>query len=265
MEIKIYGLVDPIDNKIRYVGKTRNTLSYRLEQHYRGSQENKTPKMKWINNLKEENLKPLIIELEKCDENNWIERERYWINKLNDLTNSTAGGGADVFFNNDVLLKLSEASKKKWKELEYREKVSDALKKKWKDPEYIKLISNIRTEYWSNPENRKNHSDKMNSPENIKNMSEMLKKKWNDAEFRKKQIEYRKLWNNPEYREKQSLVLRKASTNIKPIIVEGITYKSIADAVIKMPIKRTMLIGRLKSKYFPEYSYIISEEICMMD
>ena len=93
---KIYALIDPTDNTIRYVGKTKNELYKRLRSHIRSSIKNtRTKKEYWINKLLESGIKPLIQLIEECDINKWEDREIYWINfysKIYNLTNSTEGG-----------------------------------------------------------------------------------------------------------------------------------------------------------------------------
>lgn len=95
--IKIYGLIDPRDNRIRYVGKTKRDLDKRLNEHLMNVYlKNNTYKNKWIKKLLKLQLCPIIILLEECNENGWELREEYWIryykDKYNDLTNATSGG-----------------------------------------------------------------------------------------------------------------------------------------------------------------------------
>jgi hypothetical protein len=114
MEIKIYGLVDPRDNNIRYIGKTKRQLNKRLYEHISNKRTIRTYKSNWITALKKENLKPLIIELEVCNENNWVEKEQYWINKTNNLTNLTKGGEDGSFiFTEESIKQMSEQAKKR--------------------------------------------------------------------------------------------------------------------------------------------------------
>lgn len=92
-EYKIYSLNDPETNEVRYVGKTVSPLYKRLSSHYRDKK--KSYKTHWIESLKEKKLKPIIKLIEICDENNWEEREKYWISyfrKHSRLTNYLDGG-----------------------------------------------------------------------------------------------------------------------------------------------------------------------------
>ena len=56
MEIKIYGLLDPRTNNIRYVGKTSRSLNERLSAHLRSNQGKNNHKHNWISLLKKENI-----------------------------------------------------------------------------------------------------------------------------------------------------------------------------------------------------------------
>jgi hypothetical protein len=100
--------------------------------------------------LTEENIEPIIIELELCNENNWIEREKYWIKQYNNLTNLTTGGDGCNYF------KMSS-----------KEIISRKVKKAWENIEYRNKISKQRISYWSDVKNRKLHSDKLKLLMNI--------------------------------------------------------------------------------------------------
>lgn len=94
----IYGLVDPRNNKLRYIGKSCSGLT-RPRQHTRPSDlVYDTPKVNWIKELINQYLKPKIIIIQECfshDELN--EREDYWIKYYKnecgfELVNSCWGG-----------------------------------------------------------------------------------------------------------------------------------------------------------------------------
>lgn len=89
----IYGLVDSKEpERIKYVGKTHQKVNKRIHDHIRESYKLKTKKDYWIqsvlSNLGDINIK--IIEI--CDQTNWLEKEKYWISRLDDLTNTSKGG-----------------------------------------------------------------------------------------------------------------------------------------------------------------------------
>ena len=91
--IKIYKLLDPITNEIRYIGKTKNVLSKRYNEHIsRAKKGHHFHVYCWISKLLKDNLKPKIELVEECTENNWEEREQYWISFYPNLTNISKGG-----------------------------------------------------------------------------------------------------------------------------------------------------------------------------
>jgi hypothetical protein len=99
--VYIYGLIDPrnelIIENVRYVGKTKNAIRRRLSKHIEDSRKKKNlnPKDLWINNLLNEGIRPAYIELKISDNLNWVEDEKYFIEKLknkNNLLNISAGG-----------------------------------------------------------------------------------------------------------------------------------------------------------------------------
>ena len=97
MEIKIYKLIDPISDEIKYVGKTKNSLTKRLYEHFtKRNLSNNNHKNNWIKKLISLNLRPKIEIIETVTEQNWIEREMHWIKFYKDLgcnlTNTTDGG-----------------------------------------------------------------------------------------------------------------------------------------------------------------------------
>lgn len=94
--ISIYGLLDPISEKIMYVGKTKQNLQRRCNQHINSVKNKNKPKDIWIQNLIKLKKAPFITLLEEVNYENWVEREKYWIkyySELNpDLTNIYNGG-----------------------------------------------------------------------------------------------------------------------------------------------------------------------------
>lgn len=93
MEIFIYKLIDPISNEIRYIGKTGN-LKNRFAHHISHSKKLKSHISNWITSLVKQNKLPIIEVIETCNEDNWEEREIYWISfyKSKKLCNVHSGG-----------------------------------------------------------------------------------------------------------------------------------------------------------------------------
>lgn len=95
---KIYGLIDPIDGLIKYIGKTSD-LTYRLKNHIKNSLKEKsglTKKEAWIKSLHNKNLKPEIIEIDEVLNKEWGFWEKHYISLYRswgfELKNMTEGG-----------------------------------------------------------------------------------------------------------------------------------------------------------------------------
>jgi hypothetical protein len=111
--VYIYALTDPRTSKIRYIGKTDVPLK-RLNEHVaearsvRHSQDN-TYKTNWVRQLLSLGLRPGIETLEEVAEENWVEREVWWIAHGREqgwpLTNLSTGG--------DGIGKISEEGREK--------------------------------------------------------------------------------------------------------------------------------------------------------
>ena len=112
-DYKIYSLKCPKTLEVRYVGVTTTTLSRRLHKHLYETKTSKiSHKINWLKKLDEENLIPIIELIEICDVDNWQEREIYWINSFENLTNTHKGGS-------HVYLKEKNNSLKKIKVYQY--------------------------------------------------------------------------------------------------------------------------------------------------
>ncbi len=91
----IYGLCDPRDGKIKYVGKAKD-LQVRLKSHFKCAKRTSTPKNAWLLKLKSLGMKPEMIILEQVRKSFWSEAERWWISKYREwepnLKNVDDGG-----------------------------------------------------------------------------------------------------------------------------------------------------------------------------
>lgn len=95
--ILIYGLHDPRDGALRYVGKTRHSLSVRLAQHMTPKELSlKHRRAIWLRCLKAQGLKPEARVIELATADTWEARERHWIAfhraQGANLVNGTDGG-----------------------------------------------------------------------------------------------------------------------------------------------------------------------------
>ena len=90
----IYGLYSTENvNIIKYVGKTKCSLSKRLREHINGAIKRNcnTYKDNWIRKVYENGYSVDIKLIEECDDDKWEEREKFWIENT-DITNLTKGG-----------------------------------------------------------------------------------------------------------------------------------------------------------------------------
>ncbi len=94
MEIKIYSLSDPRNGYIRYIGMTSKDLNYRLRKHLHCKAN--YLKVRWIKELKELKLKPIIEEIDIVPFENWQFWESWYIDLFRyygfNLFNLTNGG-----------------------------------------------------------------------------------------------------------------------------------------------------------------------------
>jgi len=93
----IYGLFDPRNLELRYIGRTKHPTYIRISQHvHEAKKNNTTHKDRWVNQLLLEGLRPSVEILEECTEDNWSEIEQVWIAECKrfglNLVNGTNGG-----------------------------------------------------------------------------------------------------------------------------------------------------------------------------
>lgn len=114
----IYTLSHPLTNEVRYVGKTTSPKRRYSEHIYKL---NKTDhKTNWIKSLLKEGLKPVMNIIEVC-EDNFSEREKFWITQFPNLTNLTDGGESFT---------MSEKTKEKLRRFNIGKKLSEETKEK---------------------------------------------------------------------------------------------------------------------------------------
>lgn len=95
--VYIYGLFDPRDGRLRYIGKTVTSLKKRLEQHLSPKQAGDgTRRGNWISLLLKQNLRPDMRLLTQTTEADWERDEKDWIARARAdgcaLVNATDGG-----------------------------------------------------------------------------------------------------------------------------------------------------------------------------
>jgi hypothetical protein len=111
----IYALLDPRDEAVRYVGKTKRALPVRLSAHLNDCRKARHRRARWLRELVAEGLKPRMILLEEVAASAWEEAERRWIAHFKDegadLTNSNNGGGGISGHTAESIAKMKEALK----------------------------------------------------------------------------------------------------------------------------------------------------------
>lgn len=129
----IYALIDPRDNRIRYIGKTNNPIR-RLREHCQFQYETNR-RANWLNLLRSLHIKPIIKVIEECNESNWTEKEVYYKNYYEslgfDLTNSDEGGlgrSAGFHMSPESKNKISRANKGRKHSEEYKHKQREKMK-----------------------------------------------------------------------------------------------------------------------------------------
>lgn len=102
MRTNIYALVDPRDDKIRYVGKA-NDVNQRLKNHLNPARYRPTHKFNWIRKLRKLGLKPYLIILDEVENEDWKFWEKWWLAMCKswgfDLVNYTEGGDGLTYGN----------------------------------------------------------------------------------------------------------------------------------------------------------------------
>jgi hypothetical protein len=90
----IYGLADPDDETVRYVGKSNHPKKRIMNHTSPKNLLKNSHKNHWLNGLLRQGKYPLLVILEEVDISCWEEAEKSWIIKLakNNLTNVAPGG-----------------------------------------------------------------------------------------------------------------------------------------------------------------------------
>lgn len=162
--VYIYALIDPNTQEIRYIGRSLNPL-LRLNKHLynaKNIKKNSTHCYCWIKGLLDNDQIPILQILEEVTEENWGEKEQYWINQFTNLTNMIDGGKFCPMLIPEVIEKMKETKRKNpiVVSKETRDKLSAAMKKRsaegrykkgWKQTEeWKKSRSKLSKELWEN-------------------------------------------------------------------------------------------------------------------
>ncbi len=160
-KVYIYGLYDPRNYQLRYIGKTEN-LRKRLWHHLKDAKAGqKTYKANWMRQLLSEGLEPTIGILMETTEDNWPEDERNCITEAivngANLTNLTEGGEGIIGYGHseETKQKISQSNKDQGK-------IPPSWKGRKQSPEHVEKRVEARKKkgsYAHTEESRKNISE----------------------------------------------------------------------------------------------------------
>jgi group I intron endonuclease len=233
--------------------------------------------------------------LEECKNYNiWLEREKYWIKELSATThgyNIAEGGlGGDTISNNPRKNEITENHSRWMKEnnpTRGRKRTEDEIKK-WKDsyvgkylgennPNYGKkrneetkeLQSKIRKEWHSNlsEEERELINKKISEANKGKDGYWLGKTNEKHSEWMKENNPFKGKTHTVEVRDMLSKINSKPkseehknnisnnSPNNKICVIEGVTYRSVAEAARQLNLSENTVRGRVKNKNFKNWGY----------
>src|SRR5688572_13966194 len=151
---KIYALVDPISNEIRYIGFTIHSLECRLKGHLKYAELVNCHRSRWIWQLLKRGLKPSVILVQEVPIEAWSRAERYWISYFRSLdcplTNETNGGEGvtGVKLSAETKAKIADATRRQMADPRQRAMVSAVHKGKTLQPHQIAIISKATKLRW---------------------------------------------------------------------------------------------------------------------
>lgn len=194
--IYIYGLKCPLENSIRYIGKSidpRKRLAGHISSALRGQYNHRTSR--WIRKLLRLSLEPELVILHTVvDGERWQEIEREFIASAVSrgwrLTNSTAGGEGLDFLDPVAdaawRKKLSDKHKTIWNTDERRAEASQRSLKSWADPEVTERRLRSSKLAFANPDIKARNLEVLAQiradPVSQKRKSNSLKANWADPQ-----------------------------------------------------------------------------------
>lgn len=198
-ETYIYGLIDPRDSCLRYIGKSDNPKR-RLKEHKIGKC--RCHRTNWTSKLKALGLEPKISIIDIVPVKDWEFWEKFYITKYRGLglklVNGTEGGDGLHNPTEEVRRKISNSNKGKKKpprtkehcrkisklksgricSIETRQKISQALRERKIKKETRQKLSKLLM-------GNKRNLGKKASEETRRKMSESQKKRWRLRKFQK--------------------------------------------------------------------------------
>lgn len=136
MIVAIYGLSDPRDGMLRYVGKTSGSVRRRLQCHVNDVRRGRTyiPRHKWLKELLDAAVCPEIFVIEEVNADSWQEAEQFWISYFKflgcRLLNATSGGDglSEYKHTDETKIKQSKSALARYAKTGEREKTGIAVK-----------------------------------------------------------------------------------------------------------------------------------------
>jgi hypothetical protein len=197
----IYGLCDPRNGELRYVGKTRNPRR-RLSRHT--TELKNDYRSNWIRSLLSDGFKPEMFIIEDVSDDKWDEAERFWISYFKyigaNLTN-LSGGGRGVYGlspSTETKLKLHEANKGR----KPSQQAIDGAVKRTKGRTLEEMYGNWKASEIKSVMGRPGIPRRPHSQAHKDSISKSKKKRWNeDSEFRAERMQ---MYQSKEHREKLS-------------------------------------------------------------
>ena len=139
----IYGLIDPTNGMLRYIGKSNNPLVRRY-QHVCASQlAAKTHRNHWIKSLLVNGNKPEVVVLEEIPDSEWEIAESWWIEYWKflgaSLVNGTSGGDGLHNPTIEVRRKIGDSTRGKKRVFteEHKSKIAQRNRERVDDPEWL--------------------------------------------------------------------------------------------------------------------------------
>lgn len=226
-----YGLVDPRDGTVRYIGCTKD-LRARLAAHCKEARRKaSSPKDAWINELRDRGLRPSVLVLEEVSTEDWGLREKYWVAQYRPtglLLNRTDGGmGMAGWVCSD----------------EFRARVSDTLRRRLPISEETR--QKIRLARSKHP------------PLSAEGRAKMRAAKLNLSAEARANMSRAQRARPPKSEE----TLRKMSTRVR-CVETGETYKSITAAAAAVGISQPFMSYIIKHNRPHNGNHYVKEDTC---
>lgn len=256
----IYGLVCPIEEVIRYIGKSvspEKRFIAHLSGARRMSYDHHTAR--WIRKLDSEGLKPsLVILQELTTDQDWRSAERGWISKAVTcgwpLTNSTAGGEGLDYIDPEAEAQYRKNHRSAMKRLASTDEGKAGLKKMQEasvSPEVLARKSNTMKKVWADPAKKASLAVLL---QKLATDPEILEKKSASAKIRwakNKQEIISQMWTI-ESREKHRA--SRIAAWADPVVGEKLRAIHSSDEV------RAKKSAKAKERSTPEYRAMMAEK-----